>query len=606
MADRSQSDELNKVLTRIMSAKDHVKGWKENIHRWRHLYDGHHYDSVPKTGEVRYNDPTYGNTVDLAVGIMLANQLVWSASGWSPSYGEQKKSSALEKFLYAAWCVNAEREESSLQYDLMLHFARDGGGAIFSVWDKNIGEMTRTTREVPDSETEDGVRPTYAFEELPLRIKVIDPDTMFMLPGGPKRWLVMGRSEERSVLDIEVMYNVQLADFTHMDENQKSITRGEFVDYWDYSTEGGKLHVRNCCLFNNKFVPGFELRTMDGYTDLPYTVQLFKPTEKTQSDKWQSIISPLVESVSLLERSVNRRQRQIDIYSSLPIVTKTHPGRPISVEGLGHHVNLSTDEDIGFPSWPGNAPDVQMQMDFFRARVQQSGFSDVMFGSGASQVTGYALSQLGDQNRIRLEQPVKHLELLFTSWAKKAIKLCAYFSSSAQVKVYGTMKGQDFAEWIDFSDAKEFVVRAEIRPKFPNEEVRRHAMATQARGVLSDWTIMERYLDIQQPDEEMERQQIEVAMKNPMIQSYIMMAELNKRAEDGDKVAAMVLQSMQSGGLPGTPGRPVEPNNPEQLMGGQSPTGSAMPTAPQGPDAQAQMEGMVGASPTMSGEISGY
>jgi hypothetical protein len=247
-----------------------------------------------------------------------------------------------------------------------------------------------------------------------------------------------------------------------------------------------------------------------------------------------------------------------------------------------------------------------MQMDFFRARIQQSGFSDVMFGSGASQVTGYALSQLGDQNRIRLEQPVKHLELLFTSWAKKAIKMCSHFAGGGQVKVYGTMKGQDFAEWIDFEDAKEFVVRAEIRPKFPNEEVRRHAMATQARGVLSDWTIMERYLDIQQPDEEMERQQIEVAMKNPMVQSYIMMAELNKRAEEGDKIAAMVLQSMQAGGLPGTPGRPNEPNNPEQMMGTQSPTGSPLPTAPQGEDMASQMENMAGASPTMTGEVSGY
>jgi len=606
MAEMSQSEELNKVLTRIMSAKEHVKGWRANIAKWRQLYDGSHYDTMPKTGEVRYSDPTYGNTVDLAVGIMLANQLVWSASGWSPSYKEQKKSSALEKFLYAAWCVNAEREESSLQYDLMLNFTRDGGGAVYSVWDKYIGESVMKTRQVQDETSEEGVRETYAFDELPLRIKVIDPNTMFMLPGGPKRWLVMGRSEVRTVLDIEVMYNVELPEFKHLDENQKSFNTGEFVDYWDYSTESGSLKVRNCCLFNSRFIPGYELREMAGYTDLPYTVQLFKPTDKNESGKWQSIITPLVESVSLLERSVNRRQRQIDIYSSLPIVTKTHPGRPISVEGLGHHVNLSTDEEIGFPSWPGNAPDVQMQMDFFRARIQQSGFSDVMFGSGASQVTGYALSQLGDQNRIRLEQPVKHLELLFTSWAKKAIKMCSHFAGGGQVKVYGTMKGQDFAEWIDFEDAKEFVVRAEIRPKFPNEEVRRHAMATQARGVLSDWTIMERYLDIQQPDEEMERQQIEVAMKNPMVQSYIMMAELNKRAEEGDKIAAMVLQSMQAGGLPGTPGRPNEPNNPEQMMGTQSPTGSPLPTAPQGEDMASQMENMAGASPTMTGEVSGY
>lgn len=592
------SDEFRDVLQRIQRSKDHVIGWKTNIKRWRRLYDLKHYQNTPKAGEIQYDDPTYTNTVDLAVGIMLANRLRWHAFGFQPSKQEQIETSQIEKLLDGTLMVNNEREEANQLYQLYLHFTRDGGAAIYSVFDPDIADENKFKKEVPDPV--EGAKAVWAFREIPLRVQVIDPESIIALPGGPKRWLGIGRVEQRSVLDIETIYGVRIDKFRAYSDEQKSTTMGEFVDYWDYHMKdkpitnskgetvfnevlgkvevAPKLCVRNTVLFEGQPLMG--PREMEGYKELPYTIQFFKPTDKDPK-QWHSILSPLESSVALLERTFNRRAHQIDVFTGLPIVSKTQPGRSVKIDpGLYNHVNITPDESIEFPTWQGNPPDIRDHIEFLRSRVQQSGFSDVMFGSGASQVAGYALSQLGDQNRIRLEQPVTHLELLLTHWAKKSLALLSEFAQGAQICVYGQHKGKDYLEYVEVDDLEKYAVRAEIIPEFPNEETRKTAMATQAKGTLSDYTIMERYYGIEQPDDEQERKIIEAVQNHPVTIQYSIMRELKEQADSGDEIAAMTLQQMQAGMIPGAqPGRPKDPRNPEQLTGTQSPTGQPVPQA---------------------------
>jgi hypothetical protein len=610
-------DELKDVLQRIERAKRHVHGWKENIKRWRRLYDMQHYNNKAKAGEVQYNDPTYTNTVDLAVGIMLANRLRWHAFGFHPSKEEQIETGQIEKLLDGTLAVNDEREEANQLYQLYLHFVRDGGAAIYSVFDPDIADEGHFIKEVPDPEL--GAKPVHAFKEIPLRVQVIDPEGIFVLPGGPKRWLMIGRSEQRSVLDIETIYGVSIEKFRSYSDEQKATTLGEFIDAWDYylkphevTNEIGevvdvqpKLCVRNTVLFEGQPILG--PREMKGYKNLPYKVQFFKPTSKEPGD-WHSIISPLESSVALLERTFNRRAHQIDVFTSLPIVSKTQPGRAVKIDpGLYNHVNITPDESIEFPTWQGNPPDLNFHIEFLRSRIQQSGFSDVMFGAGASQVAGYALSQLGDQNRIRMEQPITHLELLLTHWAKDALQLLGEFAQGAQICVYGQHRGKDYLEYVEVDDLSKYAVRAEIIPEYPNEETRKTAMATQVKGTLSDYTIMQRYLGIDAPEDEQERRIIEMVSNHPVTIQYSIMKELKEQAEAGDDVAAMTLQQMQAGMIPGAqPGRPKDPRNPEQLTGTQSPTGQPVPQAlgeQPGASAMDQQQSMANAAPGMDGMI---
>jgi len=604
--------ELTEVLERIKAAEDYTRPWHNNIERWRKLYNGNHYDTPPKKNETRFVDPTYINAIDLATGIMLGNQVLWRASTWTPSKAGMESAGYVEKFLAGAWFMNSQREESHLLYDLFLHFNRDAGAAIYSVWDGEIAESAFTTVEVPDAESETGTSMVSLFTELPLRIQVIDPSIIFLLPGGPRRWQAIGRTEKRTVFDIETTYGIKVKSAAHLHEHDKRMTTGKFVDYWEYAykkNEFGnkKLVVRNCVMFDGIPIPGYELREMPGYDDLAYSVQFFKPTSKTKSAEWNSLIQPLEGTVSLLERSVNRRQHQIDVYSGLPMVVRAQPGRSVSVDSTyGKSVNLAADESIEFPTWPGNAPDVQHQLDLFSGKIQQSGFSDVMYGSGASQVAGYALSQLGDQNRIRLEMPIEHLELLLSTWAKKALSLCASFSGDTQMRIYGSMRGSDFIEHVKLQDVKSMMVRAEIQPHFPNEEVRKHAMGTQTKGTLSETTRMEKYFGIEQPDDEMEKIDMERASNHPAVQQYAIMSTLQEWADDGDPIAAKVLQSMQKNGIPGEE-TPDNAPNPEQLTGTQSPTGEATPQAqgrpPYGQSIEDEVSNMGNLSPNMGGTI---
>jgi hypothetical protein len=117
MTDINSPDFMD-VIQRVNRAKMHVQGWQDNIARWRRLYNMDHYDTKAKAGEVQYSDPTYTNTVDLSVGIMLANKLRWHAYGFKPSHKEQKETSQIEKLLDGTWAINDEREEANQLYQL--------------------------------------------------------------------------------------------------------------------------------------------------------------------------------------------------------------------------------------------------------------------------------------------------------------------------------------------------------------------------------------------------------------------------------------------------------------------------------------------------------
>lgn len=590
------------ILQRVSRAKNYVEDWKTNVSRWRRLYNLKHYSSVPKDRETQYNDPTYTNTVDLAVGIMLSNHMRWHAFGFRPSHKEQFDTGKIEKLLDGIVSVNNEREETLHQYQLFQNFVRDGGGVIYSVIDPALFQEAKVTQE----DVDDMGMPILktVFNQAPIRIQIIDPLKFFALPGGPKRWLVMGREETLTVLDVELTYAVRISAFAHMSDEQKSDTRGTLADIWDWvrDAETGELCVRNTITYNNEPILGPHI--MPGYEDLPYSFQFFKPSED-DAQGWQSILSPLESSISLMERTLNRRMYQIDVFTGLPLITKTQPGRRVQVDtGLFNSIALSPDESLEFPRWPGNPPEVEQQLDFLRSRVQQSGFSDVMFGSGASQIAGYALSQLGDQNRIRLEQPIQHLQLLLTSWAKKTLRLLKHFTKGATICVYGTHRGKDYYDYVTMDDLEGYNVRAEIRPNFPNEQQRKVAMATQVKGIISNYTIMEQFLGIEQPEDEEERMLVEAVTHHPAAQNYLIMRELKTRADAGDEVAAMTLQAMTNGGGNGQPGRPEEPPNAAPLTGLQSQTGQPPPQAlgmTPGASEIEQQEAMANLSPQLMG-----
>jgi hypothetical protein len=621
-------DDRARIATFRLKARIECEDWHKKIQHRRDLYNFEHWKGVRAgPNETQYSDPTYTNSVDLAVGVLLANQLDWEAFGWTPSLLEEQDTSKVEKFLAGIIAVNSERNEYQIPYETIMHFCRDGCAVLYSPWDPKLARSGRREMELVEPESPEGVTTVQAFTELPLRMQVIDPAQISVVPGGPGRWAKVFRDVQMSVFDVEQLYGVTLSKYVGLTDQEKMLLMGTLTDFWEVVAppKGEAIPedtpqaeamrdfyadktfaLQNGVLFEDEFVR--PLRLMPGYEDYPYTLGFFKPVDRDQPKLWgQSLIDPMESTVELLEKAINRRQRQIDVYSSLPIVSRTLPGRAVDVDpGLATHVNLSPQEDIGFPTWPGNAPDVQGQIDFYRARVQQSGFSDVMYGSGQSSGSGYALSQLGDQNRIRLTQPVEHLILLFTKWALKVMALTRNFAGEEVVQVYGKLRGQNFSDVVRGKDLEGYRVAAVIHPVFPNEEVRKHAMATQVKGVLSEHTIMERYLNVRQPNDERKRRMQEQLLQDPAMQRYVVLSALKELAESKDPIAALVMQQMAQQALPaGGQGRPADPNNPEQMSGMMSATGQPTPQEaggePPGQGITDQLDQAVGASPNMAG-----
>ena len=562
--------DLQKVLFNIASAKAFTEGWHNNIARWRNLYDSKHYKRAAKPGEVQFNDPTHTNTVDLAVGISLSNPITWKATAWKPGADIQRLESQVEKFIIGVMESNIDRNEYDTNYEVLLHFIRDGGCVLYTVWDDDLAKACVKTEKIINERGEE--LPINVYNKCPVIQQVVDPASVYFLPGGQGRWLAVVRVEKVSVFDIYQKFGVLPKSQEVIKDNPTQMINqtGLMYDYWDViESKDGKSVVRNAVLFESEFIPKKELIEMKKYKSIPYTLGLYKPTDRHNTGKWQSIITPLEEPVVYLEKNINRRQRQIDMYASLPLIAKTQSGRQVTLDpGLGKIAQLSTDEDIAFPMWPGNPPDVESQIEFARSRVQQSGFSDVFIGSGASQVSGFSLSQMGDQNRIRLEQPLAHLKR-FWEWAgDKAVEVTIENAApNSFMNMYGMIRGEPFAAMLQIEELKGFHITCNIQPNFPNDQVRKHAMGNQVRGILSEETIMEKYLDIQQPNDEYDRKILEMTQTHPLTIQFSIMKVLEEKANAGDEIAAAVIKNFQEQGAQGQPGAPKQPQNFEQGMG---------------------------------------
>ncbi len=628
---RDDSPYQAEILPALRKAQLLSGKWHAKIKQWRALYNlSQAKGKKKKPKEEYYPDPTALNVADIAVGVILANDIEWTAMGFSPDPEEQRVSSRIEKYLAGTLDVNSEREERHIVYETILNFVRDGCGCLYTVWDDALAlsALTMVDTDEVDPMTGQPVR-IPAYTETPIKTRPIDPLKLHLLPGGPYRWSWIFLEEDMSVYDFEIMFNARVPKYEYMTAFQKQETKGKMRDCWRYfhkdvpvtgpdgqpvfndvlgrpETQPG-IVVQHALVYDDMMV--WPLQDMPSYKTIPYLIGFFKPVDADNPEQWgHSIIAPLETTLRFLESAINRRMYQIDIFTSMPMIVRAAPGRDVEIDpGFDNYEVLEPDEDITWPKWPGNPPDFESQINFYRARLQQSGFTDVIFGQGPSDAAGYAINLLTDQNRIRLIQPVKHLEMLFGRWAKHVLRLTREFAPNAAVRVYGRMKGKDFAEQVMGSEAADYMVRARFDPEFPNDKVRNHAMGQQASAHLSLHTLLQTYYDIDQPDDEIERRMQEQAMMSPEMQRFLLLETLMEEAQRGNMAAALVVQQMMASPPAGQQGRPPNPMAPDQPLGLQGPTGQPPPQAqggePPGQSVADRLRAITEAAPGMDGQI---
>ncbi|GAG48474.1 unnamed protein product, partial [marine sediment metagenome] len=127
------------ILPALRKAQELSGKWHGKIKRWRALYNlSQAAGAKKKPKEEYYPDPTALNVADIAVGVILANDIEWTAMGFSPDPEEQRVSSRIEKYLAGTLDVNSEREERHILYETILNFVRDGCGCLYTVWDEAL------------------------------------------------------------------------------------------------------------------------------------------------------------------------------------------------------------------------------------------------------------------------------------------------------------------------------------------------------------------------------------------------------------------------------------------------------------------------------------
>jgi len=575
---------------RILEQYNRVRGkcqlWHERVEEYGRLYDLDHYKKPALPGERRVVLSKAMNIVDLAVGVLSANAMTIEAISAEDNEETQRRAGLIEKFLDGVLYVNGERQESDLRYEWTFLQVRDGACGIRTLWDTQF-----------DATLHEG-----HFGELPLSVNVIPARYLFPEPGGKlSRWKRIFYAVERTIEDVEQEYG-DIEKYRTMPARDKQTRKEDYIDYWGevrvamevcpycdaemfnnlpclncgyegeavpkMGADGKQImtwKVENAVMYGNRLLKGPEI--MPGYDHIPYTLMFYKPIGQVEPHEWgQSALRPIEKLLPELEWRINRQTRLLNIFANMPLIARTRDGRPIEVDSVfGDVVHLSEGEDLSFPTWSGQPPDAREQMALLSGEMQESSFPTAMYGAGASASSGYAMSQMGDAGRIRLTQPQKQQESALGVWAQKVLSLIRNFAPTQSVQVYGRLHELAYTTELTGQDTNGFRVNFSLTPQFPNDEMRKVAMSTQTKDLLSSETRMERYLGVQQPDKEVSRMLRELAERHPMMVEYKLMAYFQERAERGDPSAMQVLQRMMAQQMPQQ--GPEGGNNPEQFSG---------------------------------------
>lgn len=629
------------IKDRWKNAKTEMEGLHDRIKKYRKLYGFKHYKKKAKAQERRVSWPDYTNAVDLAVSILSANPIDFKAYGFTPGSEEGRRSSMIEKVLNAALHISAIRDEININHEHIIQLARDGVSVIRTVWDDEYHEMFMQPQPETADE-EDGKPIVAAFTDLPLRVQVLDALNLYVIPGGKKRWLSLFYADDRTIEDVEKDEGIEIPAFSQKSKDEKETEKHEFIDYWEYISgfelvedddgepipivdpetgapaidEDGEMIwerkpviiVRNAVIYADYLIKPLEIA--EGYDEIPYTLFFWKPIGRKKPEDWgESLLHAMQHIVPHIETRFNRQARLIDLYAGLPLVSRTRDARKVKLDpGLGRVAQLSLEEDLGFPEWPGTPPDVESQLSLLQAKSQESSFPAAMYGEGVKNMAGYAISQLIDSGQIRLVTPSQQLEQGWAIWAHKTLNLIKNFAENAEIHVYGKMRGKFFYDKVVGRKCEGFRVDVAIKPKYPGMDTREIAHATQASPFLSNWTILQRYLNVPQPDDEERRMNIQKVKELPAFQELIMMEHLEELAtKEGNKIAAALLQRYMEQGMPGEPGRPTEGRKAEAITGVSSTpiVPGAYPVeeggAPFGQEDGKMLEEMVQVAPNLAG-----
>jgi len=534
------------LLQLIGEAEGRLRNRDTSIKRHRALYEMRHYSNDSSAGlsqsqkrlvnnySYQSNAPT--NVVDLTTGILSHNALRLKAyTGLRSTKKSDAEAGDIERLSSGILQVNSLEQEADLHHDVIHNSAIDGGVGLRCVWvDGGITEVPEETqgptpmdgllnraKGLFGRQPEPTVTPAW-LQGCPIKIHVIPLANLIYLPGGPKgRWSFVAYRCDRTIADIRTEFpDFKQGQVIGFAEQRK--VKSKFFDVWFWG-EGNEVY--NAIFADNEML---RCEPMKGYDDLPYTICFFKPNESEDlSMLGIGALDTIEDDVRFYEDRVSHTMRWLDIWANLPLFVKTRDGRAIDVDAVyGNVVNLGLEESAGFINPGGEPPDHDKLLSLLRQGISDGSFPPVAYGAGPGGMnSGYGISQLAEGGRIRLEQPKRQIEMLWTVTLLKALSLFRNFAPNKGMQVFGEYKGSQFAlNNIVGQQTSGFVVSVSLDPHFPQDEARMISLGNQALAIkgMSKRTVQERFFGIDDPDEENRRQLIELMQADPRMAEMVM------------------------------------------------------------------------------------
>jgi len=597
MARESRRARAAELYERYRHLKNTHQEYHRQMEKMTNLYFMRHWreEGAAKEGEERVTLPTYTNTVDMALAVLLAQKRTIHAVPVNQTPEAQKTSSELEKFLNGVLYVNEVRAgEDRLALALWNALVKKLGWIRYR-WVPELGEETEAPLPHLPQEVDMGppMKPPATMmrcKELPIVIDNIPPENVFVKWGGHKGILYLFYAAKRTVEDIEAeVGRLRIEPYRSMDWQQKAEAEVTFLEYWGW--QDGKLKMAT--LVDERFVPKRELREVEGYTDIPYIPMFcFRTPEDAPHERVRGILENMQDLVHLQEKSLTKLQRILKMFAIMPLIAEEGSGPPIEVDtSLGAVVHLKRDQALRFPVWPGTPPDFKWLLGVLEEKVQEAGFPAVSYGRGSGSLSGYAITQYNEGARARLSIPRTNYALAMTELCQGIVSLCVNFAPDLAIPVFGEYKNAQFYTSLTGNQMKGHIILVNVSSDLPGDETRKAVIGGQlkATGALSERTIMERYFGIEAPEDELQQILVERAAKHP---TAMLIAMAYALAQSKDPFSQMVLQqvvqALQQVKAVQTPGGPPQPTTPG-AAGPPEPRPGAVPTEVIPPIAQGQV-----------------
>jgi hypothetical protein len=468
------------------------------------------------------------------------------------------------------------------------------------------GAQEPETAQVPDPDNPQAppwVVQMHNHETFPICIEIVDIDCLYPGTKGPhgkpfgeifyvqKRTPgdVLDEWTGKSQADLKkVAEGLQVEDYDNLEE--------EYVEWWGQDAKGVVWYA---ITYRQQWLIE---PTPTKYPAIPFVITTFKRVSGADDAGMDRLpfLYPIFHSMDKLEYVRSRAFRQLDMFANM---NPYHSGES-PIDGVdatwGKLIELAPKEDIKFPPWPGQPPDIHRELSQLGAEISEGSFSETMFGQVSTRASGYALSQVIGADTLRTDTPRGNLELAFSGVADLIFGLMQKFTPNTHLAVTSQIRHRRMATMLSGEETRPLMVEVFVKPKQTNDEVRLATLGAQIASLpsppVSDQYILEHYFGVNQPEYELDRKLDEETLKEPVIR---LMALVDVLRENNSPHAAILEAQLQKA----IAASMMPPQQPEgatgvggglpQAVGGNPPVipGTGNPSEEVGPTPEAALYG---------------